>query len=157
MNKHYLIFFLALLVQCMGQETEILPNDIVGEWVRVIDVQQPSGYEYVKDTVLYCIGMQKIRDSVPYNVYDTLSFLAEGIYKDNCIDGFLYRSWDMYGKNEYDYDRNVPFIRFTLRIRKNGAYEEREAKFSYARDFSTDTIVVSIGESEPFGLKRKGL
>lgn len=160
--KNYLtILFLTLFTQCgniLGDsgKTEILPQDLTGEWIRVVEVQYDVDGRYEKDSVIYRIGMDRIIDSVPYNAYDIMSFNAYGKYAANSMTGFIYRPWDPYGKNEFDYDLNVPYIVFDLRVRKNGAFENREIRFAYTRDFPTDTIDVII-DSEKFGLKRRGL
>lgn len=160
--KNYLtILFLTLFTQCgniLGDsgKTEILPQDLTGEWIRVVYIPFGSTGHLQPDTISYRIGMDRIIDSVPYNAYDTMSFNAEGKYAANSMTGFIYRPWNRYGKNEFDYDLNVPYIVFDLRVRKNGAYENREIRFAYTRDFPTDTIDVVI-ESEKFGLKRRGL
>lgn len=160
--KNYLtILFLTLFTQCgniLGDsgKTEILPQDLTGEWIRVVEVQYDVDGRYEKDSVIYRIGMDRIIDSVPYNAYDAMSFNADGKYAANSMTGFIYRPWDRYGKNEFDYDLNVPYIVFDLRVRKNGAFENREIRFAYTRDFPTDTIDVII-DSEKFGLKRRGL
>lgn len=160
--KNYLtILFLTLFTQCgniLGDsgKTEILPQDLTGEWIRVVEVQYDVDGRYEKDSVIYRIGMDRIIDSVPYNAYDIMSFNADGKYAANSMTGFIYRPWDRYGKNEFDYDLNVPYIVFDLRVRKNGAFENREIRFAYTRDFPTDTIDVII-DSEKFGLKRRGL
>ncbi len=160
--KNFLsILFITLFTQCgniLGgdDKSEILPQDLMGEWVRVVEVQSDVAGLYKKDSVIYRIGMDRIVDSIPYNVQDTMAFYAKSKYEANSITGFIYRSWDRYGKNNYDYDLDVPYILFDLRVRKNGAYENREIRFAYTRDFQTDTIDVMI-ESEKFGLKRRGL
>jgi hypothetical protein len=160
MIKHLYLFTLMLLLQCgsiLGDDmkTDILPQDLVGEWVRIADVQSDIPGLFRKDTVSYRIGMDRIIDSVPYGSYDTLSFIVKGRYESKA--GFIYRPFDRYGKNKFDYETSMPYIEFDLRLRELVAYVNYEVKFSFTRDFPTDTIVVRVG-SEVFGLKkRKGL
>ena len=159
--KNLMLISLMVLVQCgsiLGQDdkSEILPKDLAGEWMRVVEVQSDVPGLYKKDSVAYRIGMGRIVDSIPYNAYDTMAFNAKGKYEANTAYGFIYRPWDRYGKNEFDYDLNVPYIEFNLRVRKDGAYIERTIRFAYTRDFPKDTIDVKI-DSETFGLKRRGL
>lgn len=161
MKKYLSVLFLMLFTQCgsiLGDndKTEILPQDLTGEWIRIVEVQSDVAGLYKKDSVIYRIGMDRIMDSVPYNVYDPMAFIVMSKYKANSMTGFIYRPWDQHGRNEFDYDLNVPYIVFDLRVRKDGAYENRVIRFAYTRDFPTDTIDVII-ESEKFGLKRRGL
>jgi hypothetical protein len=157
MTKNIVIFVSVIFIQCggllgEGMKTEILPNDIIGEWVRITDVPSDIPGLFRKDTVAYRIGVDRIIDSVPYGSYDTLSFIVKGRYESKA--GFIYRPWDRFGENKFDYEASVPYIEFDLRMRDLLSYVNYKVRFSFTRDFPTDTMVVMVG-SEVFGLKKR--
>lgn len=154
----YLLLFISLIfIQCFDMQdeaTQITPEDITGVWVAVREVPSDVWGLYKKDTVYYRIGLDPVVDTISTTVYDKLSFSAQG--KSVASYGFIYRPWETYGRDEYDYDLYVPFIVFKLRLRSGSGYNETDIKFSYVHDSSTDTLNVFVG-SEMFGLKRGGL
>lgn len=156
--RYLVILFISLIfIGCFDmrdEATQITPEDITGVWIAVRETPSDVWGLYKKDTVIYRIGLDPIVDTISAMVYDKLSFNAQG--KSVSSHGFLYRPWETYGRDEYDYDLYVPFIVFKLRLRSGSGYSETEIKFSYIKDSSTDTIDVSVG-SETFGLKRRGI
>lgn len=155
--RYFLLLSLILILQCFGQDedkTEITPEDLMGVWVRVVEVSSDVPGLYKRDTVTYRIGLDPIVDTMSYVVYDKMSFSAQGRYTS--YFGFMFRHWDLYGKNEYDYDKDIPYISFNLRLRHSTGYEDMLIRFSYTRDYPTDTIDVTVG-GKTFGLKRGGL
>lgn len=153
--RYLLITILLIFIQCdittQPSMTEITPDDLIGVWVRVADVQSDVPGLYKRDTIVYRIGLDPVVDTIS-GVYDKMAWSAHGRYTS--YYGLLYRPWELQGENEFDYDLHVPYIRFYLRKRNTSGYEDWNIRFSNVRGYSKDTMDMIIG-SETIGLKRK--
>lgn len=158
MKKHYLIFFLALFIQCesiLGQDqTYLQPENITGEWLRVMEVPSDVAGLYRKDTAVYQIGLDKLTDYIKFvdkNIYKPLTFKV--LYPHGGLKyGYLHEP-----DEDYDWDREESTLNYNLELGMPENTTRYQASFSVPKGFPLDTLRVTI-DSETFGLKkRKGL
>jgi hypothetical protein len=160
MKKHYLVFFLALLVQCenfMGDDPTLYlePENIVGEWLQVVDVPSDVQGLYRRDTTVYLIGLDQLTDYVKFvdkSIYDPLTFKI--IFpRGGTQYGYLERPED----NFRDFnDNSESILNYELNLGLPETPTIHYASFAVPRGCSPDTLRVTI-DSGIIGLKRKGL
>jgi hypothetical protein len=160
MKKHYLIFFLAILVQCsnfMGDDPTLYlePENIIGEWVQISEVPSDVQGLYRKDTTVYLIGLDQLSDYIKFvdkNIYDPLTFKV--IYQRGGTQyGYLERPED----NFRDFnDNSESILNYELNLGLPETTVLHQASFSVPRGCSYDTLRVTV-DSDTIGLKRKGL
>lgn len=160
MIKYYLIFILALLVQCgnlIGDDPSLYlePENLVGEWLQVVDVPSDVQGLYRRDTTKYEIGLDQLTDYIKFvdkSIYDPLTFKV--IYpRGGAQYGYLERPED----NFRDFnDNSEAILNYKLNLGLPETTILHQASFSVPRGCSYDTLRVTI-DAEIIGLKRKGL
>lgn len=148
---------LLTLCSCLlsqDQEVYIEAKDLRGAWIRVIE-EPVVGDLYRKDTMIYYIGL----DTVDCRLYDCYKGAEVISYKKSYgkgqgVDqGYLYREDFV---SDYDYDEQVASISYDLRLTSAQTPGTYSITFSVPRGYSSDTLVVRVGDLNKFGLRKAG-